>query len=110
MMFGNKMNAVQKAVKKNQASTLIDLAGSKEPEVCLAAIGGLGTIGGQDASHFLVSCLQDKAPQVRTAVAEALGMIGDRHTKAFLASQMNKEEDPQVKEVMKQSMMKIKEY
>jgi HEAT repeat protein len=109
-MFGNKMNAVEKAIKKGNAGTLIDLSGNKDPEVSFAAIAGLASIGGDDASHYLITRLQSPEPEVRIAIAQALGTIANKHTKAFLAAQLKKEEDPKVKEVLQHEMGKIKEY
>ncbi len=109
-MFGNKMNAVEKAVKKSNAGVLVGLAGNGDLSVSLAAIEGLGTVGGQAASNYLVTRLQSEEPEVRTAVAKALGKIANVHTKAFLAAQMNKETDPEIKEIMREAMVNIKEY
>jgi HEAT repeat protein len=50
-MFNNKINQVEKAIKKNQAATLVELCGNKDQEICLAAIAGLGSIGGDDAAN-----------------------------------------------------------
>lgn len=109
-MFGNKMNAVEKAIRKNHVPTLIELSESKDKAVSLAAIEGLGTAGGDDAAHYLVTRLQSPEPELRIAVARALGTLANKHTKAFLAAQLKKEEDPAVKEVMQREMVKIKEY
>jgi HEAT repeat protein len=109
-MFGNKMSAIEKAIKKSNAGTLIELADNKDGEVSMAAISGLGNVGGQEACNFLVSRLGNPEPAVRIAIAHALGAIGDRHTKAFLSAQMNKETAPEVKEAMRKAMMLIKEY
>ena len=109
-MFGNKMSAVEKATKKGNVGSLIDLAGNKDGEVSMAAIAGLGNVGGQEASNFLVSRLGSPEPEVRIAIAHALGAIGDKHTKAFLSAQMSKETKPEVKEAMREAMVLIKEY
>ncbi len=109
-MFGNKMGNVEKAIKKNNAGALIGLADGKDAEVTLAAIAGLGGIGGQETCNFLISCLSNANVDIRVAAAKALGTIGDKHTKAFISAQMNKETDPQVRETMGQAMMLIKSY
>jgi HEAT repeat protein len=109
-MFGNKMNSVEKAIKKSNASTLIGLCNNKDQEVCLAAIAGLGTVGGEDAINYLVAHLQVKDPKVRIAVAQALGTIGDIHTKAFVSAQMSKEENPDVREALSKALGQIKSY
>ena len=109
-MFGNKMNAVEKAIKKNHIPALIELSDNKEEDISLKAIAGLGSTGGDDASHYLVTRLQDTDPKIRAAVAQALGDIANKHTKAFLASQLKKEEDETVKQALLDAMVKIKEY
>ncbi len=109
-MFGNKMGNVEKAIKKNNAAALIGLADGKDTEVTLAAVAGLGGIGGQEACNYLISCLGNADVAIRIAAAKALGAIGDKHTKAFISAQMNKETDPQVRETMAQAMMLIKSY
>ena len=109
-MFGNKTNAIEKAIKKNNVSALAALADNSDSAISLAAIEGLGTVGSLEASNFLVTRLGNADPKIRVTVAKALGKIADVHTKAFLAAQMNKETDPDVKEVMREAMMNIKEY
>ena len=109
-MFGNKMNAVEKAVKKNHAAALIDLSQDKDKDVVMAAIAGMVSVGGDEVAHYLITRLQDPEPEMRTAVAQTLGNIGNKHTKAFLAAQLQKEKDEAVKEAILQAMVKIKGY
>ncbi len=109
-MFGNKMNAIAKAVKKGNVSALSELAANKDSAISLAAIEALGTVGGLEASNYLVTRLQSEDPKVRIAVANALGVIANMHTKAFLFAQMNKETDETVKQAMGEAMAKIKDY
>jgi HEAT repeat protein len=109
-MFGHKMNQVEKAIEKKHASTLIELCDKKDPEVCLAAIAGLGVVGGDDASNYLISRLQSTEPNVRLAVAHALGELGDMHTKAFVMAQMNKEENPDVRKALSKALSQIRSY
>ena len=109
-MFGNKMNAVEKAIKKGNANALIGLANGSDTAVSLAAVAGLGSIGGEDACNFLVSHINSSEPEMRIAVAQALGKIGDMHTKAFVTAQMQKETDPKVREALTQAMSLIRNY
>jgi len=109
-MFGSKMDSVEKAIKKNNAAALIGLGDNKDKEVCLAAIAGLGSVGGQEACNYLISRLSSQEPEVRIAAAHALGALGDKHTKAFVSAQMSKETDPAVRDAMGQAMMHIKSY
>lgn len=109
-MFGNKMNQVGKAIKKKHRSALIELCNNKDQEVSIAAIAGLGSVGGEDAANYLISRLQSTEPNVRIAVAHALGELKDMHTKAFLAAQLNKEEDPDVRKALSNAMSEIRSY
>jgi len=109
-MFGNKTNAIEKAIKKKKVDALGALADDSDLSISLAAIEGLASIGTLEASNFLVTRLNVENPKVRIAVAKALGKIANMHTKAFLAAQMNKETDPEVKEAMREAMVNIREY
>ena len=109
-MFGNKMGAIEKAIKKNNSGALIDLAGNKDAEVSMAAIAGLGSIGDQEAVNFLISQLGNPQAEVRVAVAKAMGVIGDKHTKAFVSAQMSKETDEAVRQALTEAMSHIKNY
>ena len=109
-MFGNKLGHVEKAITKKHVSTLIHLCADKDQEVCLAAIAGLGAVGGDDAMNYLISCLQNTDPKVRIAGAQALGELGDKHSKAFVSAQMGKEENPEVREALSKALSKIKNY
>ncbi|MBN1551732.1 HEAT repeat domain-containing protein [bacterium] len=109
-MFGNKMNLVEKAIKKNNASTLIGLCNNKDQEVCLSAIAGLGEVGGETAANFMIANLQNTDPKIRTAIAQALGVLGDMHTKAFVSAQMSKEDNPDVRKALGKALGQIKNY
>ena len=109
-MFSNKLGHVEKAISKKHVSTLIGLSSDKDQEVCLAAIAGLGDVGGDEAMNHLISCLQNTNPKVRIAAAQALGELGDKHSKAFVSSQMNKEEDPDVRQALSKALSKIRNY
>ena len=109
-MFGNKLNQVEKAIKKNHTSALIELCNNKDQDVSIAAIAGLGSVGGDDAANYLISRLQSTEPNVRIAVAHALGELGDMHTKAFVSAQLNKEEDPDVRKALSNAMSEIRSY
>ena len=109
-MFGNKMNAVEKAIKKQHVNTLIELSRDKDKNVSMAAIDGMATIGNDDAAHYLVILLQSPQADMRLAAANALGTIKNKHTKAFLSAQLQKEEEPEVEQAIRHAMVQIKEY
>ena len=98
-MFGSKMSKIERAIEKKDARKLIALADSRDKDIYIAAITGLGKVGGDDAANYLTTLIQNTAePDTRIAVARALGMIGDMHTKAFLSAQLGKETEPAVRE------------
>jgi len=109
-MFGDKMGKVEKAIEKQNAKALIDLADTKDTALRLAAIAGVGKVGGDDAANYLITQLADSDSQVRIAVAEALGVMGNMHTKAHISAQLNKETDPLVREAISKAMKNIKGY
>lgn len=109
-MFGNKMNHVEKAIAKSNASSLINLCSDKDKDVCFAAIAGLGSVGGDDASNYLISHLQNNDPKIRIAIIQALGVLGDMHTKAFVSARLSKEENPDVQEALRKALGQIKNY
>ena len=109
-MFGSKMSKVEKAIEKKDAKKLIALADYRDKEVFLAAITGLGRVGGDDATNYLTTLIQSNESGTRIAVAQALGMIGDRHTKAFLSAQLGKETEPKVRDAISAAMAEIKGY
>ena len=106
-MFGSKMSKVEKAIEKSNAKQLISLADDSDQAVRLAAIKGLGSVGGDDTSNYLITRLQNPDPAIRIAIAQSLGMLADVHTKAHLSAQMTKEQDPQVREVISKAMSNI---
>lgn len=109
-MFGNKMNVIEKAIKKGNVAALIGLVDNKDEAIKMAAIEGLGDVGGLDASNYLVTRLGNEDPKERVAVVKALGKIANIHTKAFLFARMDKETDPEVKAALSEAMAKIKDY
>ncbi|HPJ03498.1 MAG TPA: HEAT repeat domain-containing protein [Candidatus Limiplasma sp.] len=109
-MFSKSISHVEKAIAKSNVPSLIDLCGNKDRDICLAAIAGLGSVGGDDASNSLVSQFNNPDPKVRIAVAKALGHLGDMHTKAFVSAQLSKEKDPEVLEALRTAYRQIKDY
>ena len=104
------MGKVDKAVEKRNPGALIELAQSKDAALRLAAIAGLGKVGGDESTNYLVTQLGNAEPTVRVAVADALGAIGDMHTKAHVSAQISRETDPLVKDAMCKAMANIKGY
>jgi HEAT repeat protein len=109
-MFGNSMSKVTKAIEKKNAAALITLADSKDMEVRQAALIGLGKVGGEEVSNYLITQLASSDPAVRITVANALALLGDMHTKAHVSAQMTRETDPKVRDALGKAMASIKGY
>lgn len=106
-MFGNKMTQIDKAVAKKKAAPLIKLAGSKDKQVRLAAITGLGKVETDESFNLMIPLLHDPDPDVRGAAAIALGEMGNAHAKAHLSYHIDKESDAKVKKVMMGALASI---
>jgi HEAT repeat protein len=109
-MFGSKLEKVEKAVTKKNHKALIELVGSSDKEVSIAALSGLGKMECDDASNCLIQNLHNKDAQLRGAAAAALGDMGDMHAKAHISAQMAKETDAAAKDAMSKAMARIKGY
>ena len=68
MLFGNKTKQVESAIDHKKADKLIALAKDKDEAVALAAVKGLGVVGGEDAINFLVTQLRHIKPEFRAVV------------------------------------------
>jgi HEAT repeat protein len=109
-MFGNSMGKVTKAIEKKNAKVLVTLADSNDVEVRKAAIIGLGQVGGEEVSNYLITRLSSTDPSIRIVVADALALLGDVHTKAHVSAQMTRETDPKVRDALGKAMASIKGY
>ena len=56
-MFGSKMSKIERAIEKKDARKLIALADSRDKDTYLAAITGLGKVGGDDAANYLTTLI-----------------------------------------------------
>ena len=110
MIFGSKMQKVERAAAKKNSKKLLELARCKNPEVSLAAIKGLGKAGGEDAVNFLVTQLRNINPQFRAEAALALGNIGDPHAKAHIHGALKFEKDEAAVNAMHQALRCIADY
>lgn len=110
MIFGNKLKRVESAIAHKKASKLIDLGKDKDATVALAAIAGLGKVGGEEAVNFLVTQLRNIDPKFRAAAATALGAIGDPHAKAHISGVLKFEKDAETVKAMHAAMGQIRDY
>ncbi len=110
MLFGNKTKQVESAIDHKKADKLIALAKDKDEAVALAAVKGLGVVGGEDAINFLVTQLRHIKPEFRAAAATSLSEIGDPHAKAHISGVLKFEKDTATIQAMHAAMAKIADY
>ncbi|WP_102412330.1 HEAT repeat domain-containing protein [Beduinella massiliensis] len=106
-MFGNSANKVEHLVEKKNAEKLAQLAEDKHLETAVAAIGGLGKVGGEAAVNALVSMLHSPDKQIRLATAKAMGEMKDPRTRMHVSHQMSIEADAEVKEALQVALHSI---
>ena len=110
MLFGNKTKQVESAIDHKKADKLIALAKDKDEAVALAAVKGLGVVGGEDAINFLVTQLRHIKPEFRAAAATSLGEIGDPLAQAHISGVLKFEKDTATIQAMHAAMAKIADY
>jgi HEAT repeat protein len=110
IMFEGKLEKVEKAVRDLNEKALIKLAESKDADVKLAAIAGLGKTKGDDGFNYLILLVRNPDARVREASAKALGETGNPHAKAYLKAQYKVETDSDARKAMNESALKIKEF
>lgn len=104
-----KLDKVNKLIEKGNEKGLLKLAGDKDKEVKLAAIGGLGKVGKDDSFNVMITFLIDPDADIRAAAAAALGTMGNNHANAHLRYHLNNEKDPKVIEAMKVAISSLRE-
>jgi len=109
-IFGNKLNAVKKAVQKGNGRSVVKFIKDSDMEVRLAAIDAMGATRCHDASNDLINMLQDPDAKVRAHVAGALAGIGDVHAKAHIANASAVEKDPTTKAAMVKAIASLKDF
>lgn len=107
-MFGNSLSKVEKLIEKKKDAELAKLAESKDEEVCLAAIAGLGKVRGEASFNMLVTLLRSPEPKVRIAVANAMAEYADTKLRAHIEHLLKSEADPQVIAALHNALGKIK--
>lgn len=106
-MFGSKLNKIPKLVEKNKAEKLEALLKSKDMEVVLAAIDGLGQCTGDTAFNALVPLILSPDPQVRVHAVKALGVMGLPKSRTFLLHRKESEKEPEVLSAIEEALKKI---
>ena len=106
-MFGNNANKIDRLVEKKNGEKLSQLAGDKHLETAVAAIGGLGKVGGETAVNTLVSLLHSPDKQIRLATAKAMGEMKDARTRMHVSHQVTVETDAEVKAALQEALHSI---
>jgi HEAT repeat protein len=104
MMFGNNLNNIKKLTGKKNSEALAKFLTSKDMQVRIAAINGLGESGGETAFNHLTPSLRDSNPLIRTAAATALRALEDPRAVAFISNSLKNETDPETKEAMSKAL------
>ena len=106
-MFGNSANKVEHLVEKKNAEKLSHLANDKHVETAVAAIAGLGKVGGETAVNTLVALLHSPDRQLRLATARAMGEMKDARTRMHVSHQLTIEQDAEVKAALQAALHNI---
>ncbi len=108
-MFGSNLSKVEKLVAKKKDADLAKLTGSKDEAVRLAAIAGLGKVGGEVGYNTLVTLLRSPEPQIRIAVANAMAELADPKHRAHIEHLSKSETDPKVAAALLAALGKIRD-
>lgn len=110
MAFGNSIEKINDLAKKNKSTKIIPYTKSKDKNVRLAAIRGLGVSGGgEEAFNKLTSYLSSTDAQERAAAAEALGNLGRSQASSFISYHLDRETDSVVSQAMRSAMVKLRQ-
>lgn len=109
MLFGNKLAQIEKLTAKKNAAGLIPLTASKNEEIKLAAIRGLGFCDSDEAFNTLVPLVHDSISAVRKAAVLSLAEMNRPAGRVHIEHQMRVEKDEQVLAAMQTALGKIKD-
>ncbi len=107
-MFGNNLSKVERLIEKKKDAELAKLAESKDEQVRLAAIAGLGKVRGEASFNALVTLLRSPDSKVRIAVANAMADYADSKHRAHIEHLLRSEADTQVIAALHGALGKIK--
>lgn len=99
-----KTEKIADFVAKKKVGKLTKLALDKDEEVAVAALEGLGEVGGEEADEFLQNLIRDPSPAIRLGVAKAFQKTGNDHVSEALRHQMLVETDPKLKAEFEKAM------
>lgn len=106
-MFGNPASKIEKLIAKKNDAQLAQLAQHKDEAVRLAAIAGLGKVGGEAGFNTLVALLRSPDAKTRAAVAKAAGELKDSKLRAHIEHLLKSEKDAQVIAALHEALGKI---
>lgn len=103
-MFGNNLKKIEKLARKKNSDSLVKFLTSKDSQVRLAAIRGLGEAGGEPAFNNLTSLLRNADPIVRAAAASALEVLKSPKAVAFITNRLKDETDAAAATAMRKAL------
>ena len=107
MLFGNKMDKIEKLAQKGQEEKLVEFLKDKKEDVRLAAIDALGKCTGDVAFNALVPLVHNEDPAVRIRTAAALSNMKQPRARTFLEHQREIEKDASVLKAIEEALAKI---
>ncbi|MFW5966745.1 MAG: HEAT repeat domain-containing protein [Persicimonas sp.] len=94
--------------KDKRAATGIAIQlNADDEELRVAAIEALGENGHQSATGLIMDVIDDSNPDVRRAAVNAIGDLDDQSVKADLEELLDEEEDPLIKDAIKQTLREL---
>ena len=105
----NKRRAkFEKLASKRKFGSIAKHLKSKNPEVRLDALYGLGFCGGEDAINVLTNWSNSEDPKERLESVKALAKCGKDYSITQMRYQLQSETDPEVIDAMKEAMATIR--
>ena len=110
MIIMGKLEKIQKYIKKGNVDKLVAAADSKEKEIRMAAIEGLGEVSSEEkALNALVSLMENEDSDIRRAAVVALGKAKGSYVETQLRYCLSHENDEWVLEAARDSMARVRE-
>ena len=106
--MGDRRAKFEKLAAKKKIGAIAKNLKSKDPEVRLDTLYGLGLCGGEDAINLLTNWSYSKEPREREAAIRALANCGKGYSITHMSEQLNGETDPAVREAIKESIAMIR--
>ncbi|MBB5265972.1 HEAT repeat protein [Catenibacillus scindens] len=100
----SKLDKVQKVVHKGKVHELVKLTQDKEEEIRMAAVSGLGEVGGDDGFNALIALLESEDEEIKIAAVKALAIVNNDHAETHLRYLMEHDSNPKIQEAIRKSL------